>query len=230
MFQTNNDSSEQRFDPKEMLEKLAEKYQDDQSWLVIKDALEKSISRQTTCGEYESEDAACIGFDALINKDYFINEHEVKGRRLFDDKPADCEQKVRIDRVLFPTQRAFDAGWIHGPIAVEIKKSNMAVGPIFSQVLEYRQSIFISKLLRNTRIMPLVFAIFPVQNITRDLHSLQENQIILSCYPKKTWPDHGNMLRLDTYGKVALEIMPNDIRVGGSFRPNTRKGHRGREK
>ncbi len=232
MYQNNVIGKEQRFNPQEMLDKLAEKYQDDPMWREVSFALKDSIRKQTTCGEFKSETDACAAFDGLINPDFFYVENEVVGRRLFDDKPVDSDQGqgVRIDRLLFPTQKAFNAGWIYGPIAVEIKKSNMAIGPILSQILEYRQSVFISKRLRNTRIMPLVFAIFPAQHISHDLQSLQENQIILSCHSKKIYPDNGQMLRIDTFGRMVLEIMSNGLNVGPSFKPNIRKGHRGREK
>ena len=39
------------------------------------------------------------------------------------------------------------------------------MGGVFAQVLEQRQSIFCSKFLNNTRIMPSFFAIFPLDKI-----------------------------------------------------------------
>jgi len=236
MFQINNDPSEIRLDAKEMFQKLSEKYYGDheyeRAWKEVDIALTATIQerKQLTCGNFKTEVDACKYFDSLVNQDYFYNEQEVRGRRLFDDKPTDSEQMVRIDRILFPTSRAFDSGWKYGPIAVEVKKSNMAVGPIFSQVLEYRQSIFISKYFRNTRIMPLIFAIFPLKGIYHDLHSLQENQIILSCHPQRNYSGSGFGLKFGTSGSSALEIMPNCINIFTTFCPNTRKGHRGREK
>jgi len=223
-----------RFNAHEMWKSLRDEYEGKNpeladAWRLVNVALNDKIGKpqHTTVGEYTTEKEAENAFDSSINTDLFFNEIEVKGRRLFDDKPKkeDTEQNVRIDRILHPKKEAVNAGWIWGPIAIEIKKSNMAIGPILSQILEYRQSIFISKILRNTRILPLVFAIFPAKDISSDLHSLQENQIILSCHLK-----YGNILRFGTFGRNALEISPHGMQVGGSFNPNSTKGHRGREK
>lgn len=228
-----------KFNKYEMWKSLRDKYEGEpeyaDAWKLVDIAL-NGKPPQTTIGEYKSEKEAAADFDSAINPDFFFNEAEVKGRRLFDDKPIrrdirqerkedDSAQKIRIDRILYPGKKAIDAGWTWGPIAVEIKKSNIPIGPIFSQVLEYRQSIFLSKTLHYTRIMPMVFAIFPSRDISHDLHSLQENQTILSCYLK-----YGATLRFGTFGTNALEISPSGMLVGGSFKPNSTKGHRGREK
>jgi len=211
----------------EMKDRLFEKYKNNPAFISdlenVMGCINERIS-QTTCGEYKTEKDAETAFDSSINKEYFINEKEVVGRRLFDDKPTDQDgQRVRIDRVLHPTLKAVEAGWIYGPIAVEIKKSSMAFGPILTQTLEYRQSVFLSKVLNNTRILPLVFAVFPSSNITNDLHSLQSSQIILSCNIDR------NRLRFGLSGINAIDISATGITIGG-FIPTTKKGHRGREK
>jgi len=182
---------------------------------------------QTTYGEFKTEKEAEFFFDNNIPGKYFFNEKEVPGRRLFDDKPVKVGsdgQGVRVDRIIHPTQSAIDAGWVNGPIAVEIKKSNMALGPIFAQVLEYRQSVFLSKYLGYSRIMPICFAIFPMYKITHDLHSITESQLILSCSK-----NYNGGLKFGTHGKTALIATNNSFEVG-KFSPTTRKGHRSREK
>lgn len=182
---------------------------------------------QVTFGDFETEKDAELFFDNSLPEEYFYNEKEVRGRRLFDDKPIKAGsdgQNVRIDRIIYPTQKAVEAGWINGPIAVEIKKSGMALGPIFAQVLEYRSSVFLSRLLGNARIIPMCFAIFPMYKITHDLHSLMESQLILSCSPA-----YGGGLKFGTHGKTAFVVDRGKFELG-HFEPTTRKGHRSREK
>jgi len=96
------------------------------------DAALESVERQhLTCGHYNTEKDAEVFFDAHINQKYFTVEREIKGRRLFDDKPV-AENKngnrqwCRIDRMLYPTASAIEAGWKNGPIGVEIKKNKKA--------------------------------------------------------------------------------------------------------
>ena len=185
--------------------------------------------RHITCGDYKTEADAERHFDSLVNPDYFIIEREVVGRRLFDDKPTENTmdgQRVRVDRLLIPTKKAFESGWIYGAIAVEIKKSRMAIGPVYAQILEYRQSIFRSRELFHCRIMPLVFAVFPSDHIIRDLHSMQFSQVILSCCHKK----YDNLLHFGMYGSRVLDIKHDGIDVNKTWSPSVHKGHRGREK
>jgi len=182
---------------------------------------------QVTYGDFKTEKEAEFFFDNNLSKKFFINEKEVPGRRLFDDKPVKTGsdgQNVRVDRIIHPTQFAIDAGWVNGPIAVEIKKSNMALGPIFAQVLEYRQSVFQSKYLGYVRLMPICFAIFPMYKITHDLHSISESQLILSCSK-----NYNGGLKFGTHGKTAFIVNDESLEVG-KFSPTTRKGHRGHEK
>jgi len=211
----------------EMKERLFEKYKDNPAFVSdlenVMGCINERLS-QTTCGEYQTEKDAEEAFDSMINHEYFINEKEVVGRRLFDDKPTENDgQRVRIDRVLHPTRKAVASGWVYGPVAVEVKKSSMAFGPILAQALEYRQSVFFSKVLNNTRFLPLVFAVFPSFGITHDLQSLQHSQIILSCHIDR------NRLRFGLNGINAVDISSTGISIGG-FIPTTKKGHRGREK
>jgi hypothetical protein len=183
------------------------------------------MKAQLTCGEFNTECEAANFFDQKINQSFFIIEPEVKGRRLFDDKPTkDANgQNLRIDRILHPTKRAILSGWRFGPIGVEIKKSNVAIGPVFAQVFEQRQSIFLSKHLGYTRISPAIFAIFPVEKLSHDLHSLSETQSILQCH----WHGYHNAIRIGTSGKNILWIYSDRIEVMPEWQPTTKKGHRG---
>lgn len=237
MIEINEQQS--KFDPYSMWKELKDKYHGDpdlaDSWEAVEQALKTSMGNfgHTTCGNFSDEKDAAAFFDSKINNKFFHIEKEVVGRRLFDDKPKqksddgeDEEQGVRIDRLLIPNQSAYDAGWKYGPIAVEIKRSNMAIGPSYAQVFEYRQSLFISKYLYNSRIMPLVFAVFPMTEVKYDLHSLSMTQIILSCRYNR----YNNSLKFGYSSLTALEITDKEITVNDKFRLTTRKGSRGKQK
>ena len=183
-----------------------------------------------TCGQYETENESERHFDSLINPDFFINEKEVVGRRLFDDKPIDengVGQRVRIDRILIPTEKAVEMGWKQGAIGVEIKKSRIAIGGVYAQIFEYRQSIFrLSGKMGFLRVMPMVFAVFPSHNVLRDLHSLQSSQIIASC----RYRPYDESLHFGTGSNGILDIFKDRIHVNKEWSPSVHKGHRGREK
>jgi hypothetical protein len=180
---------------------------------------------QITCGSFETEAQAVSFFDSHINQDFFVIEHEVKGRRLFDDKPVKEDgQNLRIDKILHPTQKTYNAGWLYGPIGVEIKRSNEAVGPVLTQILEQRQSIFQSRYLHNTRILPAIFILFPCESITHDLHSLCERQLIYPCH----WDDSKNKMRIGA--SVTILTIGQELFVNPNWKPSIKKGHQGRQK
>jgi len=183
------------------------------------------MESQLTCGDFKTEKEAEMFFDKKINTSFFIIEPEVRGRRLFDDKPTKEQngQDLRIDRIIHPTKKAIESGWTWGPIGIEIKKSNVTIGPVFAQVFEQRQSIFLSRYLMYTRISPMIFAIFPVEKLSHDLHSLSETQSILQC----NWHNYKKALRICTSGKNILWIYADRIEVNKDWQPTTKKGHRG---
>jgi len=183
-------------------------------------------SSQCTSGNFKLEIDAERFFDSVINETYFFNEKQVVGRRLFDDKPINREengQNLIPDRILHPTQEAFKSGWKWGPIGVELKKSNIKLGPVFGQVLEQRQSVYLSKHLYYTRIMPLLFAIFPVEEIKHNLHSISMTQLILSC----TYKQYNRVLKFSSGNVFVLSLGESGIETNPNWKPTTRKGHRG---
>ena len=180
---------------------------------------------QVTSGDFSLESETEIFFDQKINQLFFTIEPQVFGRRLYDDKfvkRGAKEQVLKIDRILHPTQLCFDKGWKYGPIGIELKASNIAIGGVFAQVLEQRQSIFCSKFLNNTRIMPSFFAIFPLDKISGDMHSLLHSQLILAC----SYHKYNNVIRFSN-GNLNILDVGSDICVNSNYKPSTKKGHRG---
>ncbi len=83
-------------------------------------------SNQQTDGAFDDEKKAADAFDAAIAIDSRFSRvyHEVAGRKLVRS-PFDVDQDLRIDRILIPSLALQAAGWLHGPIGVEIKASNL---------------------------------------------------------------------------------------------------------
>lgn len=185
---------------------------------------------QTTCNNFQTEKEAEQFFDSCVNSDFFVAEKQVKGRRIYDDKPQKADQQngqnLKPDRILYPTKLAFDSGWKWGPIGVEIKKSDIKVGPVFTQVLEQRQALYYSKHLHGARIMPMIFAIFPTEQIKYDIHSISERQLIVSC----RYNDKYRQLQFCTHSRNILSISEDGIWVNSSWMPSTSKGHQGPQK
>ena len=141
---------------------------------------EKVISeRLATSGEYQTEDDSCARFDAVIEShpDLFQAIKEVKG--WYAQPQFNTEVKdARIDRVLIPQPRLVKAGWVLGPIGVEIKRSNIKAGPAISQALDYSRCVF--KIDRGSMpriVLEWVF-IWPIEKAYCDIGSIMtQNRI-----------------------------------------------------
>jgi len=95
-----------------------------------------------TCGDYLTEADAAAAFDELAPCDMFDVATEVSGALRWPLHGQEVGTRVRIDRVLVPTQRTLDAGWEHGAIGVEIKKSGVKAGKSLNQMFDYLRSTF----------------------------------------------------------------------------------------
>lgn len=142
-----------------------------------------------TYGKYKTEDDAKADFDNLaILSGMFHIEKEVPGKLMFYPKSGQfCENKsrLRIDRILYPKEKFLNAGWVYGPIGIEIKKSGVKIGKPISQLIDYRQVLFQSKTLSYTRIMPVFFFLFPVEKVHGDIASIMSQNQIGTCCIKR---------------------------------------------
>ena len=189
--------------------------------------LESPYPSQKTSGDFQTEKDAAAFFDNFLEgSKFFVVESEVPGRRLYDSQPLEPDTKwqgLRIDRILHPTIHAFQAGWQFGTIGVEIKKSGVKLGGVIAQVIEHRSTVFRSKMLFNTRVLPIMFAIFPSEKLFNDVASFCAQHNILNCY----FNEYSQCLKFTSPSKNCLEIFKDRINLHKDWKPCTRKGHRG---
>ena len=72
----------------------------------------------------------------------FWIDREVRGE-ILQPRIGTERRSVRIDRILTPTSRLVNAGWTRGPIGIEGKRCEVALGKAVSQVLDYMRSAFL---------------------------------------------------------------------------------------
>lgn len=98
---------------------------------------------EITLGHFMQEHQAWDAFDQAVALDggLWKSYAEVRGYHFAPMVGQDHEGK-QIDRILVPTAKMIELGWKYGSIGIEVKKSGMALAPIFSQCLDYRRSVF----------------------------------------------------------------------------------------
>ena len=98
---------------------------------------------QYTVGDWDDEKQAGDAFDLAISNDPRFSSvyREVKG--IYSAKsPHDLPPEPRIDRVLIPSKKLRNAGWLHGPIGVEIKAPGNKIGAAVAQCIDYSHAQF----------------------------------------------------------------------------------------
>lgn len=93
-------------------------------------------------GDFATEAEAWKHFDQVIgHSKSFRSYPEVTGQYVCNP-PGKQLKTPRIDRVLVPHRNVIDAGWPHGPIGIEGKRSGQKAGAVVSQALDYSQATF----------------------------------------------------------------------------------------
>lgn len=149
---------------------------------------EHSISCQFTCGPYAHEDEAAADFDIRVGAmQSFVTQKELRGEYIqgfvgqerADDEESD--KRPRMDRMLIPNGRLLNAGWTLGPIGVELKASNVKLGRVIAQLLDYRRALFPSR--HGSWISPLWWFVFPCDTVYGDIASIMAQNRIGFCCP-----------------------------------------------
>lgn len=134
-----------------------------------------------TVGPWGTEEETCAAFDAAIEGDPRFSRvyKQVKGFYLSRDPHEEHDKDGRIDRILIPSPELRRAGWLHGPIGVEVKSPETKIGRPISQCIDYMRAAFE---VRRGFHMPIgMVFLFAVRPLTGDLESVMVQQGIGTC-------------------------------------------------
>jgi hypothetical protein len=93
-----------------------------------------------TIGDFETEVDSCVALDdALQQAGLWRIYREVPGT-LLQARPAQQVGRLRIDRILTPTNALIDMGWRHGVVGIEAKRSGIKIGPPIAQAMDYTRA------------------------------------------------------------------------------------------
>lgn len=93
-----------------------------------------------TIGDWTTEAQSAAALDrALLACGLWTVYREVCGT-VVQPRPSQPDRSVRIDRLLVPNERLAAAGWKHGVIGVEIKRSGVKIGQPIAQAMDYSRA------------------------------------------------------------------------------------------
>lgn len=167
-----------------------------------------------TCGNYSTEPESVAEFDKFIaSSGLFSIKPEVRGE-IIQPRIHTKDKGVRVDRLLFPTQRLVGMGWDHGIIGVECKKSNMKIGAVFAQTMDYSRAVWTSSG-SGIMVMCKYYFIWPLGKVSGPIHSIMQQQRIGGVYVTSDNPqwaailfhmgDGGTVLRY-TFSSKEIQI------------------------
>jgi len=135
-------------------------------------ALHGGSGAHETCGEWSTEAASAAELDVrLAHHRLWSVYHEVRGQ-LLQPRPGQVDKTVRIDRVLLPSQRLHEAGWRHGAIGIEIKRSGIRLGPPLAQAMDYTRAAWIIPEARGISVLLSMVFVWPMDPVHGPLESV----------------------------------------------------------
>lgn len=165
-----------------------------------------------TSGEFLTEGSAWDTFDWFVEKSQaFRLLKEVPGFYV-QPRPGTEVKGARIDRVLIPLQKAIDAGWVHGAIGVEGKKSGHKMGPLIVQAMDYSRCVFELERPPGLLVMMQWVFIYPGEIMVGELMSIVANSRIGTCSISNSRLIFGcsgyHGLVIDSSGAVTAKALP----------------------
>ena len=119
-------------------------------------------------------------FDSIIQRmGWFESEAEVPGTLEYVLHGQDTPKRpLKIDRILFPTEKLLERGWNHGPIGVEIKADKSPLHKTMLQCFDYRRCFFQPRNHPPTHLRYVAMYPFPTQHVPSLLIGLG----LATCY------------------------------------------------
>jgi hypothetical protein len=140
----------------------------------------------TTAGTFETEPAAWAHFDELVAANGAFRMHREVCGEYIQPRVSTEDKTARVDRLLIPLRPAIDAGWMHGAIVVEGKKSGHGVGKLITQALDYSRCVWrLSEGVPGLLIATTWTFVYPVERIVGDFESVMVQNRVGYCMAER---------------------------------------------
>lgn len=175
--------------------------------------------RNETSGNWLTEADSASALDRrLASHNLWTVYREVPGV-LLQPRPGQVDKSVRIDRVLIPNERLHAAGWRHGAIGIEVKRSGVKLGPPLAQAMDYTRAAWTIAEARGISVLLSMVFVWPMPKQYGPLASLLiHNRIGSASFSKWTslYLQFGDetILHVDQAGEFRLGTIDSGRKVG----------------
>lgn len=128
-----------------------------------------------TAGCYETEKDAEAALDEALERSACFRVHKQVAGQHLQPRLGQDHVEPRIDRLLLPLQHLVAAGWNHGAIGIECKRTYEKIGRPISQMLDYMRSAFYLPG-SHVAVVPSYVFLFPYDGVGGPLQSIISQQ------------------------------------------------------
>ena len=133
-----------------------------------------------TCGEYATEPDAVAALLSVVNPTHWHVLQEVHGWMLHPRIDTTGTGRPRIDVLLQPKKLLIESGWRWGHVGIECKKSDVKLGRVISQLMDYTRCVWETP--NGFNVMSRLNFIWPCDPVKNDLESVMvQDRIGVAC-------------------------------------------------
>jgi hypothetical protein len=165
----------------------------------------------------ESESAAALDRHLASCRHLFNVYPECRGE-LLQPRYGQKSKTVRIDRILLPRPPLIEAGWTHGALGLEVKRSGEKVGPALAQMTDYGRSAWIITVGRVKVWLDWIF-LWPLDEQFGTVASMMAQNRLGSAwssgwYCLNLYSGQAKVLRVDHRGRPDIGAAANGLQTG----------------
>lgn len=95
-----------------------------------------------TAGRWATEQDSVAELDRILTQIGAFNVYREVVGEYIQPRVGQDRKTPRIDRMLIPKTELIEAGWAHGPIGIECKRSGEKLGPAIAQCIDYSRAVW----------------------------------------------------------------------------------------
>lgn len=181
--------------------------------------IDAGTSQNKTMGHWATEVESAAALDRRLAAHGLWTVYREVAGVLLQPRSLQIDKGVRIDRVLIPNERLAAAGWRHGAIGIEIKRSGEQLGPPLAQAMDYTRAAWTLKEARGLSVLLGAVFLWPMPKQYGPLASVMVHNRIGSASFSSWTSLHLQLgeeaiLRIDHAGVFELGSINSGRKVG----------------
>lgn len=177
------------------------------------------MNHPVTIGQWPDEASSARALDASLAQTTLFRVYREVWGTLTQRRPGQDGKDLRIDRVLVPTGELLKRGWTHGAVGIEVKRSNIKIGPPLAQSMDYSRTAWTLPETGGIKVWLDWVFLWPMDRQTGPMASiLAQNRI--GCAYSTRWTvlhlkcGEQNLIKIERDGQIDIGEARNGQKAG----------------